>query len=92
MQGYGPNILHLIDDATLLAQGLSEGDVIHLKQNSLQWWNHKLESKKRKQPDQDVGGPAMPIQPQPELHAPPNIKVQFKKRFHDEGAARLYGP
>ncbi|KAF8236720.1 hypothetical protein L208DRAFT_1375972 [Tricholoma matsutake] len=87
--GYGPDILHLIDSTTLQGISLSEGDVIHLKQNALHWWNVKSESKKHKQPDEDSGRSTHPTGPS----TPPNIKVWFKKRFHNNGgSARLYGP
>jgi hypothetical protein len=89
IHGYGPDILHLVDNATLCGIGLSDGDVIRLKQNALQWWNLESESKKRKRPDGDVG---ISTQPHPEPRTPPNIKVRFEKRFHGGGSARLYGP
>jgi hypothetical protein len=88
-RGYGPDILHLVDGTTLQGIGLSEGDVIRLKQNSLHWWNIESESKKRKRPDEDSGRSTHPTGPS----TPPNIKVRFEKRFHNNGgSARLYGP
>jgi len=90
IHGYGPDILHLVDNATLRGIGLSDGDVIRLKQNALQWWNLASESKKRKRPDADVGGSTRPNPGPP--RTPPSIKVRFEKKFHDGGAARLYGP
>jgi hypothetical protein len=87
--GFGPDILHLVDDATLLGLGFSKGDVIHLKQNSLRWWNLKSKSNKRKRPDEDVGGLT---QPPHEPCMPPNVKVRFEKKFHGGGGTRLYGP
>ncbi|KAF8218571.1 hypothetical protein L208DRAFT_1349996 [Tricholoma matsutake] len=88
-QGYGPDILHLVDSATLHGIGLSEGDAICLKQNTLHWWNLESESIKCKQPNEDCGRSTQPPAPS----TPPNIKVQFKKQFHnDGGSARLHGP
>jgi hypothetical protein len=58
-------------------------------QNALQWWNLESESKKRKQPDADVGGSTRPNPGPP--RTPPNIKVRFEKKFHNGGAERLYG-
>jgi hypothetical protein len=87
-QGYGPDILHLVNGATLLGLGLSEGDVIRLKQNLLRWWSLESKSNKHKWPDEDVGGLT---QPPPEPRTPPNMKVQFEKKFHSGGGARLYG-
>jgi hypothetical protein len=39
MLGFGPDILHLVDDAMLKDVGFTLEDVICLKQNSQQWWN-----------------------------------------------------
>jgi hypothetical protein len=78
--GYGPDILHLVDDSDLKDIGIKPGDVIRLKQNSLQWLNSS--ASKRKQCDH------MPSVPS----TPPNKKVRFEKRFHDGGLARVYGP
>jgi len=41
MLGFGPDILHLVDNAMLKDVGFTPGDVIHLKQNLQQWWNSK---------------------------------------------------
>ncbi|KDQ52188.1 hypothetical protein JAAARDRAFT_73261 [Jaapia argillacea MUCL 33604] len=38
-EGMGPDILHEIDNATLMALGISLGDVVRLKKHSLKWWN-----------------------------------------------------
>jgi hypothetical protein len=88
--GYGPDILHLVEDTALQRIGLSEGDIIRLKQNALRWWNLESESNKRKRPDEDTGGSMPPPHRTP--CTPPNIKVRFEQRFHDGGSARLYGP
>jgi hypothetical protein len=78
--GYGPDILHLVSDNDLKDIGIKPGDVIRLKQHSLQWLNSS--ASKRKQ------GNHMPSTPS----TPPNKRVRFEKRFRDGGAARLYGP
>jgi hypothetical protein len=39
MLGFGPDILHLVDNAVLKDVGFTPGDIIRLKQNSQQWWN-----------------------------------------------------
>ena len=77
--GYAPNILHLIDDSSLRDIGIKPGDVILLKQNSLQWLNSF--GLKRKQGDQAPSAPS----------TPPSKRVRFEKRFHDGGASRVYG-
>lgn len=78
--GYGPDILHLVNDGDLKDIGIKPGDVIRLKQHSLQWLNSS--ASKRKQGDHTPSAPS----------TPPNKKVRFEKRFHDGGLARLYGP
>lgn len=90
--GYGPDILHLVDDVALHRIGLSEGDIICLKQNALRWWNLESESNKRKRPDEDSSMPSDPAQPDASPHTPPNLRVRFEKKFYDGGHARLYGP
>ena len=88
--GYGPNILHLIKDTALQHIGLSEGDIICLKQNALHWWNLESETNKCKQSDDDEGGSTHSAPHTP--HTPPNVKIRYEKRYHDGGCARLYGP
>jgi len=78
--GYAPDILHLVDDSSLKDIGIKPGDIIRLKQNSLQWLNSP--ASKRKQGDQASFAPS----------TPPNKKVRFEKRFLDGGSARVYGP
>jgi len=78
--GYGPDILHLVNDSDLKDIGIKPGDVIRLKQHSLQWLNSS--ASKRKQGDHTPSTPS----------TPPNKRVRFEKRFHDGGSARLYGP
>jgi hypothetical protein len=80
MLGYGPDILHLVDDAVLKNVGFTPGDVIRLKQNSQQWWNSKDAKRKRV-------NEVPPVQ-----STPPNKRVAFEKRYHDGGCYRVYGP
>ncbi len=79
MQGFGPDILHLVDDGVLKNVGFTPGDVIRLKQNSQQWWNSTDAKRKR-------------TSPTPPQSTPPNKRVSFEKRYHDGGTYRLYGP
>ena len=78
--GYAPDILHLVDDTSLKDIGIKPGDVIRLKQHSLQWLNSL--ASKRKQGDCAPSAPS----------TPPNKRVRFEKRFHDGGASWVYGP
>jgi hypothetical protein len=80
MLGFGPDILHLVDDAILKDVGFTPGDVIRLKQNSQQWWNSADAKRKRS---------SLTASPQ---STPPNKRVTFEKRYRDGGGYRLYGP
>jgi hypothetical protein len=91
--GYGPDILHLVENSALERIGLLEGDIIRLKQNALRWWNLESESNKRKRTasgSNEVRGGSLPTQPAP--RTPPNLRIRFEQQFHDGGHARLYGP
>src|SRR6267154_6748745 len=81
MLGFGPDILHLIDDGVLKNVGFTPGDVIRLKQNSQQWWNSADAKRKR------TSEMASPVQ-----STPPNKRVTFEKRYHAGGSYKLYGP
>ncbi|KAF8064884.1 hypothetical protein FPV67DRAFT_159076 [Lyophyllum atratum] len=87
-QSYGPDILHLVDDKSLLDMGLAQGDVIRLKTNSLRWYNLNSGYQKRKRAIEDQGTPPPPPLPR----TPENIKIRFEKRYHNGGTARVYGP
>ncbi len=78
--GFGPDILHLVDDGVLKDVGFTPGDVIHLKQSSQQWWNSA--NAKCKWTSQ-----ISPVQ-----LTSPNKRVTFKKQYHNGGGYRLYGP
>ncbi len=78
--GYALDILHLVDDSSLKDIGIKSGDVIRLKQNSLQWLNSF--ASKCKQDGRASFTPSMPS----------NKRVHFEKRFLDGGSAWVYGP
>ncbi|KAJ7096181.1 hypothetical protein C8R44DRAFT_749026 [Mycena epipterygia] len=46
--GYGPDILHLLDDRDLMDIGINKGDVIHLKAGAQLWWNGPEANKNKK--------------------------------------------
>ena len=79
--GYGPDILHLVEDATLKDIGFSSGDVIRLKQSSSKWWNS---SAVKRQHDDSASSPCSDERP--------TKMIRFEKRFHDGGSATLWGP
>ena len=80
--GFGPDILHLIDNKVLKDVGFTPRDIIRLKQNLQQWWNSA--DTKRKWPSQSSPGSSH--------STPPNKRVTFEKRYQDGGCYRLYGP
>jgi hypothetical protein len=82
MLGFGPNILHLVNNNALTNIGLTPGDVIHLKQNSQQWWNSVDAKHKQTQADQ----------PPLVLTTSPNKRVAFEKQYHNGGSYHVYGP
>ena len=79
--GFGPDILHLVEDNVLKDIGFIPGDVICLKQSVRQWWSTNA---KRKQVSHTTSPPAQ--------STPPNKRVRFEKRFHDGGCYMVYGP
>jgi hypothetical protein len=81
MLGFGPDILHLVEDGVLKDVGFTPGNVIRLKQNLQQWWNSSDAKRKR-----------VSCTP-PSVHStPPNKRVSFKKRYRGGGGYRLFGP
>jgi hypothetical protein len=81
MLGFGPDILHLIEDRVLKDVGFTPEDVIHLKQNSQQWWNGTNAKCKW-----------VSHMPSPVQSTPPNKRIAFEKQYHTGGTYKLYGP
>jgi hypothetical protein len=101
MQGFGPDILHLVDDGALKDIGFTPGDVIRLKQNSQRWWNSTDAKRKRESLRDDNTVPSEPlvqrrrpndIAPSPLELTPPSQKVTYEKHYNDGGRYRFYGP
>ncbi|KAJ7686295.1 hypothetical protein B0H17DRAFT_1204353 [Mycena rosella] len=83
-EGYGPDILHLVEDRELVGLGMKKGDVLRIKAGSQPWWNGP--NAKRKRGDSDAMPTADP------LATPPAKKVAFERRFPEGGSERFYGP
>jgi hypothetical protein len=66
--GFGPDILHLVDNTVLKDIGFTPGDVICLKQNLQQWWN-STDAKRKWTNDSPPGVQS----------TPPNKRVTFGK-------------
>ncbi|KAJ7085267.1 hypothetical protein C8R44DRAFT_651224 [Mycena epipterygia] len=103
IHGYGPDILHLLEDQDLMDIGINKGDVIRLKAGAQSWWNGPEANKKRLHVEMEEGstswgsgGPGLftPVRNQPHtIHTtPPSKKVAFEHRYEDGGALRFYGP
>ncbi|KAJ6595492.1 hypothetical protein DFH09DRAFT_1072470 [Mycena vulgaris] len=98
MNGYGPDIMHLVDNQDLVELGMSKGDVIRLKAGSQLWWNGP--TAKRKQSQESItylmSGSSGTITPFPPFGdaptTPPSKKVAFERRYDDGGAERFHGP
>ncbi|KAJ6487088.1 hypothetical protein C8R47DRAFT_1277319 [Mycena vitilis] len=97
--GYGPDILHLVEDRELVALGINKGDVIRLKGGAQQWWNGPDANKKRSYLEMESGSgntgnshtwhtPPPANQPT----TPAHLKVAFERRYKQGGAERFWGP
>ncbi|KAJ7082170.1 hypothetical protein C8R43DRAFT_1142845 [Mycena crocata] len=82
-EGYGPDILHLVDSGELVKIGLRAGDIIRLKAGAEKWWTGPDAKRKRadSQPDGSGG-----------LSTPDNKKVSFEYRSPSGGGSRFFGP
>ncbi|KAJ6600692.1 hypothetical protein B0H10DRAFT_1824555 [Mycena sp. CBHHK59/15] len=78
--GYGPDIMHLLDNKALEDIGMNKGDVLRIKTGAPQWWNGP-DAKRKRVDSNNSGGSAAVV-----------AKVSFEVRYADGGAQRLYGP
>ncbi|SJL13135.1 uncharacterized protein ARMOST_16573 [Armillaria ostoyae] len=82
-QGFGPDILHQVEDKELRSIGFRSGDIIRLKQNAQRWWNGPDAKQKR----------MVTVETTESMSATPlNKKVRFEKRYHEGGRQTLFGP
>lgn len=102
--GYGPDIMHLLENTALEDIGMSKGDVLRMKAGAQQWWNGPDAKKKRV--DSEHAGSAVDRTFLGNSGAasssggssgdypktPENKKVSFELRYPDGGAQRFYGP
>jgi hypothetical protein len=98
--GYGPDIMHLLEDQALVDCGLTKGDALRIKAGAVSWWNGPDAKRKRvveetvsvpsELPGSSMAGPSQPRDNGPTT--PPNKKVAFERRFEDDGATRFWGP
>ncbi|KAJ7939579.1 hypothetical protein B0H13DRAFT_1850362 [Mycena leptocephala] len=104
--GYGPDIMHLLDNQALLDCGMNMGDALRMKAGSVDWW--KGPDAKRKRADSEVGPIHASIttasgstvvstrSAQNDPGTPPSKKISFERRYDEEGggggASRFFGP
>ena len=86
-EGYGPDILHLVDDKALCALGIPAGDVLRLKQAAPLWWKAEPGRALKRRHEVLEGSPAEKLQ-----ETPPNKKMRFEKRYVKGGSWTLFGP
>lgn len=76
-EGFGPYILHLVDNKSLTDIGVSVSDTIRLKNGAPIWWNS---------PEAKHKAPSDPVS----SNAPTTKKICFEKRWLDGTGAATY--
>lgn len=85
IKGYGPDILHLVNDKALIEAGLPHGDAICIKAGSQAWWKSADAKRKRSDTDEDDGASGS--------RTPPNKKVWYERVYKDgTGGNTFWGP
>lgn len=99
--GYGPDIMHMLDDQALVDCGMTKGDVLRMKKGALEWW--KGPDAKRKRTDSIPAGgqsgqsllsfgSAAGLSHVNDPVTPPSKKIAFEHRYEEGGATRFWGP
>ena len=84
-KGYGPDILHLVKDESLIETGLPPGDVIRMKAGCIAWWS-SADAKRKHEPEATATDDR-------HNHTPPNKKIRYERRYKDgTGANTFWGP
>ena len=90
-KGYGPNILHLVEDKTLCTLRIPAGDVLHLKQAAPLWWKTEPEHALKHRHEVLEGSPnTLLVKKLPET--PSNKKMRFEKCYPEGGSWTVFGP
>ena len=80
---FGPDILPYVDNAEIVACGVSAGDAIRLKRGASDWWSSPEAKRARAQ------------SPPPQHRAGNNDfrdHIRFEKRFTEGGCTSVFGP
>ncbi|KAF8153331.1 hypothetical protein B0H34DRAFT_861457 [Crassisporium funariophilum] len=82
-KGFGPNILPHVNDAEIIACGVSAGNVIWLKHGADDWWaSPKAKQTRAQSPLAETAG----------VNDEFCDSIQFKKRYVDGGSVSVFGP
>ena len=91
-KGFGPDILPDIDSLALVALGISEGDVLHLKNGSHKWWNGPDAKRKLSEVDDMDFFSRTANQERDTSAAHYNKQCHYEYRFPEGGGTRYNGP
>ncbi|KAJ7501190.1 hypothetical protein B0H11DRAFT_1713897 [Mycena galericulata] len=101
-EGYGPDILHLLEDSALVELGMTKGDVLRIKAGAQAWWKGPNAKRKRSDVEESDAATAGGTIPAPFASSsssfldpdltPPSKKVAFELRFPEGGGQRFWGP
>jgi len=81
INGYGPDILHLVETQALTDLGIPAGDAVRLKNGAQAWWSGP-EARTLKRKASSIPAPDSPPDPK---------KYRFEKRWEDGGAVSYFG-
>ncbi|KAJ7098942.1 hypothetical protein C8R44DRAFT_642692 [Mycena epipterygia] len=100
--GYGPDIIHLLDDQALVDCGFTKGDALRIKAGAGEWWKGPDAKRKRVQTEEPGSGSGSGSTSSSTHHVPhtqnnvdvtpPSKKVAFEHRYDDGGRERFYDP
>ena len=91
LKAYGPDILHLVNNADLAEVGISPGDAIRLKEYASMWWMNEQQrvAKHPRELGNDHRGVSIPLP----AHSttPLNKRLRFEKHYHKGGGMSISG-
>ena len=81
-EGYGPDILSLVEDKALIECGLTPGDAICLKRGANEWWNGPDAKRQKQDTPQGQSGSTPNMEPE--------YSIRFEKRLADGGCVSFF--
>lgn len=90
-KGYGPDVIHHLDNSALVELGFTPGDAIRLKAGSIKWWNGP-DAKRKRDSDNDHGTGMSSANRPRASPVPPNEAMRYERRYTDGGACTFWGP